>query len=119
MIELIIVIVIVGILAVVAIPRYFANIEKARKAESVSTMRAIREALVGYYAVNNGFPSPDTFPISVIIDGDTVMRLVRPISPNFTFTYDVATINAAHTSSGGECDYTMNIASGAIATACD
>ena len=114
LIELIIVIVIVGILAVVAIPRFFANIEKARKAEAVSTMSAIREVLQGYYALNNAYPAAGTFPITVVIDGETVSTLTRPSSPNFVFNYTATAVSATHSATGGSCDYTMNISTAAI-----
>ena len=113
LIELIIVVVIVGILALVAIPRYFANIEKARRAEAYSSMRAIREAILGYYAVNALYPSG--FTITVIIDGDAVMQVAEPSSNNFTYDYTgTSNITAVHKSTGGSCDYNMTVATGAV-----
>ncbi len=109
LIELIIVVVIIGILALVAIPRYFANIEKARKAEAYSTMRTIREGILGYYAANALYPSG--FPITVTIDGDAVMVVAQPISNSFTYTYNASTVvNAAP--GPGACTYGMNITTG-------
>lgn len=116
LIELIIVIVIVGILALVAIPRYFANVEKARKAEALSSMRAIREAIMGYYAANNAQPSANSFPITVTIDGENVMVVERPSSSNFNYSYTAATITATH-SGAGICTYTMSITDGTIGKA--
>ena len=110
LIELIIVVVIIGILALVAIPRYFANIEKARKAEAYSTMRSIREAVLGYYAANALYPSG--FPITVTIDGDAVMVVAQPISNSFTYTYNASSVvNAA--ARAGACTYGMNVSTGA------
>jgi len=113
LIELIIVIVIVGILALVAIPRYFANVEKARKAEALSSMRAIREAIMGYYAANNAYPSPNSFPITVTVDGENVMVVEQPSSTNFSYSYNANTITATHTGAG-VCTYTMNINTGSV-----
>ena len=112
LIELIIVIVIVGILAMVAIPRYFANINKARRAEAVSTLRSIREALMGFYAANNAFPATDSFPITVLLDGETVLTMDRPVSANFTFVYAATAITAMTRTDGPA--YTMQIASGSV-----
>ncbi|MFA4989504.1 MAG: prepilin-type N-terminal cleavage/methylation domain-containing protein [Candidatus Omnitrophota bacterium] len=109
LIELIIVVVIIGILALVAIPRYFANIEKARKAEAYSTMRAIREAILGYYAANAVYPSG--FPITVTIDGDAVMVVAQPGSNNFTYSY-TATTTVSAAPGPGACTYTMNVSTG-------
>jgi prepilin-type N-terminal cleavage/methylation domain-containing protein len=113
LIELIIVIVIVGILALVAIPRYFANVEKARKAEALSSMRAIREAIMGYYAANNAQPTTNSFPITVTIDGENVMVVERPSSSNFNYSYTASTVTATH-SGAGICTYTMSIADGTV-----
>jgi len=116
LIELIIVIVIVGILAMAAIPKYFANIERARKAEATSSMSAIRDTLQSYKSVYGVYPADDTFPIVVVVEGETITTVAQPSSGNFTFGYNSATITATHV--GGNCDYTMNIASGAIGEVC-
>lgn len=115
LIELIIVVSIVGILALVAIPKYFANIEKARKAEAVSTCRAIREGLLGYYSANNAYPAADTFPITVVVDGETVLSLQRPLSANFTYSYTAANVVATRVT--GSYTYTMSIETGNVTSA--
>ena len=117
LIELIIVIVIVGILAMVAIPRYFANINKARRAEAVSTLRSVREALMGLYAASNSFGTADTFPITVLLDGETVLTMDRPISANYTFTYTGAggtPGNVVATTRTDGPSYTMTVATGSV-----
>ena len=77
-------IVIIGILAVIAVPAYFANIEKARTAEATSTLSAIRQAEVAYYAANAAYTL--ALPITVVMDGDTIVNLAAPISPNFVYS---------------------------------
>ncbi len=114
LIELIIVIVIVGILAMVAIPKYFANIQKAKRAEAVSSMRSIREGLMGYYSVNNAFPAAGTFPFTVVVDGETVLTMDQLVSPNFTYTYTATNVTATKIAGMSTKDYTMSIASGAV-----
>jgi len=52
LIELIVVIIIVGILASVAIPMMRGNIEKAKKSEAQAIMGTIRVAQKAYYAEN-------------------------------------------------------------------
>jgi prepilin-type N-terminal cleavage/methylation domain-containing protein len=92
LLELLIVIVILGILASIALPRYSANLEKAREAEAKSTLNVIRQAEMGYYAEKGRFTS--TFPINVTLSGDLSrpdIMLVEPISPSFTFTVDNTT----------------------------
>ena len=57
LVELMIVIVIVGILAAVAVPIYKANVFKARASEAEATLGTIRTALRVYYAANNTYPT--------------------------------------------------------------
>jgi len=114
LIELIIVIVIIGILAVVAMPKYFANIEKARKAEAYSSLRAIREAIIGYVSVNNAAPTDNTFPITVTLDGDNVLQIDRPSSSSFLYSFAGNSIVATHQATAGTVTYTMNVNTGAI-----
>lgn len=111
LIELIIVVTIVGILAIVALPKYFANIERAKKSEAVATMSSIREAIMGYYAANGAFPDASTWPITVNISGEEVLKVVQPISANFTYDFTPTTTVSA-TSKGATtlCSYTMNVA---------
>ena len=54
LLELIIVIVIVGVLASLALPRLFAAVEDSRLAEAWSTISSIRSAMERYYLMNNG-----------------------------------------------------------------
>lgn len=106
LIELIIVVVIVGILAMVAIPKYFANIKKAEKAKVISTLNSIREVMMGYNAANGALPTIAAGSnVDVVVDGDTVMSVTIPTgyaytSPNIT----APAING--------CTYTMNVNTG-------
>jgi len=56
LVELMIVIVIVGILAAVAIPIYRGNIKKAKMSECDAALGTIRTALRVYYAENGNYP---------------------------------------------------------------
>ncbi|MBU4445580.1 prepilin-type N-terminal cleavage/methylation domain-containing protein [bacterium] len=57
LVELMIVIVIVGILAAVAVPIYTANIKKAKMSECDAALGTIRTALRVYYATNDPTPA--------------------------------------------------------------
>jgi Tfp pilus assembly protein PilE len=116
---LIIVIVIIGILAMIAIPRYFANIESARKAEAVSTMKSIREGMMAYHAEKGVFPTTNTWPIDVYISTQrgaagaiADMVVGEPLSSNFLFTYTDSTITA--TTKVGGSSYTMGVTTGEV-----
>ena len=88
LIELIIVVVIIGILALVAIPRYFANVTKAQENAVYANLGLIREAALAYYAVNNAYPADSTWPIVVSVDGETIVNLSRPPNLNgYSYQY--------------------------------
>ncbi|MDD5568370.1 MAG: prepilin-type N-terminal cleavage/methylation domain-containing protein [Candidatus Omnitrophica bacterium] len=114
LIELIIVIVIIGILALVALPRYFANIESARKAEAYSTMDAYRNAELAYYAKNGSYATvSSSAALRVDIDGDNSNDIQVQGNPtNFTYAVnkDTAIISATHVT--GSVDYYMCISTG-------
>lgn len=54
LIELLVVLVVIGILAVIALPRYGATLERSRQAEATSILGAMRGAQLRYAAENNG-----------------------------------------------------------------
>jgi len=56
LVELMIVIVIVGILAAVAVPIYTGNVNKAKQSECDAALGTIRTALRVYYAENGAYP---------------------------------------------------------------
>ncbi|WP_282192787.1 type IV pilin protein [Romboutsia ilealis] len=56
LVELLVVIAIIGILAVVAVPALFKNIEKGKVAELESDISAIRSAALSFYAENSRYP---------------------------------------------------------------
>jgi prepilin-type N-terminal cleavage/methylation domain-containing protein len=91
LIELIIVVVIIAILALVAIPRYFANVTKSQKNAIYANLDAIRQALLGYYAVYGVYPHPNTWPIVVTLDGDRVIN-----HPNLSHTQRSYYYTAGH-----------------------
>jgi prepilin-type N-terminal cleavage/methylation domain-containing protein len=106
LIELIIVIVIIGILAVVALPKYFANIKKAEKAQALSNLGSIREAMMGYHAANGSLPDvAEGGTIEVIVDGDSVMTVTVPGG----YSSDGSTITAKEING---CTYSMDVNTG-------
>ena len=56
LVELLVVIAIIGILAVVAVPALFKNIEKGKIADLESDISAIRSAVLSYYTDNSEYP---------------------------------------------------------------
>ncbi len=93
LLELLIVIIIIGILAAVALPRYFANIENARRAEAQSTLRSLREADLAEFA-RTGTPFAVAPPWAVDVDADGTNDIA--VTPNITrFTWTIGTAGVA------------------------
>jgi prepilin-type N-terminal cleavage/methylation domain-containing protein len=82
LIELIIVVVIIAILALVAIPKYYASATKSQMNAAYANLGLIREAVLAYYAVHNSYPADGTWPVTVTIEGETIMNLSRPLNLN-------------------------------------
>ncbi|MBQ7909055.1 MAG: prepilin-type N-terminal cleavage/methylation domain-containing protein [Elusimicrobiaceae bacterium] len=55
LIELLVVVLIIGILSSVALPQYEKSVEKARAAEALGMVRAIRDAQQVYYMANGSY----------------------------------------------------------------
>jgi len=68
LVELMIVIVIVGILAAVAVPIYTANIKKAKMSECDAALGTVRTALRVYYATHDPTPAYPTWTGAVTAD---------------------------------------------------
>lgn len=61
LLELLIVIIIIGILASIALPQYAATIEKARSGEAIINAGAVRVALDRYWYQNGTLPANSNF----------------------------------------------------------
>ena len=57
MIELLVVLLIIGVLAAVAAPLYFANTSRAKASEAVATMSLLRQSMRDYYASHTSYPA--------------------------------------------------------------
>ena len=68
LVELAIVIAILGILAVVAIPKYLGMVDDARSAAAKSQLGTVRSAIAIYYAKNKGV-MPTTLDGTLFADG--------------------------------------------------
>ena len=119
LLELIIVVIIIGVLASIGLPRYFDAIEKARKSEAVGTMTGIRNIEQAYYTVNGAYMAAglvtNNATVSVDMDNDGVadISMVVPNSPNFTYTNTLTTIVATKKGST-KYTQTMDIATGVV-----
>lgn len=111
LIEMVIVTVIVGTLAAIAVTQYSGAIEQGRSAEARSVMSDIVAAERAYYVENNAY----TTTITSLHNYDSV-----PASDNFTFSVPSADatsgyVQATRISSGeGRTTYYMCLKSGKI-----
>jgi len=103
---------VIGVLAAIPVPMYLSQIQKARRAEALVTLKLIREAIVGYQALRDLRLEPNSFPINITVDNNTVLNIERPVTANFTYSYDAN--NCIATTLSGQVAYTMNIATGAV-----
>ena len=110
LIELIIVAVIIGILAMVAIPRYFVNIKKSRKAAVVTNLGAIRDAIMAYNAATMELPTV-TGGSSIIVTIDSEQNLNVGVPADYTFDNPIIYAPAVD-----GCAYTMNLGTGVVGT---
>ena len=92
LVELIIVIVIIGVLALIAVPRIYINIENARRAEALAVMRSIAEAEKAYAAALTGneiktVSGSADWPVTSDFenDGQNEYSMEDPVSQNFDF----------------------------------
>jgi prepilin-type N-terminal cleavage/methylation domain-containing protein len=111
LIELIIVVVIIGILALVAIPRYFANVAKAQKSQVYANLDALRQVTLSYYAVYGIYPTTNAWPITVTVDGDMVMSMVNPSNANWVYSHESTSSPPLYTykQPGNSCWYGMRL----------
>jgi prepilin-type N-terminal cleavage/methylation domain-containing protein len=118
LIELIIVVVIIGILALVAIPRYFANVAKAQKSQVMANLDTVRQAQLAYYATYGVYRS--SFPIAVTLDGDTIINMGDPSNATWTYVTAQSAVDGcspnwyvqANKQPGSTCYYWMCVSSG-------
>ena len=89
LLEIIIVIIIVGVLASLALPRFFSTVEFSRSTEALASMSSLRGAVERCYLANGGNYSGCTIP---------VIDVANPgISPGASFTYNIITATLAYT----------------------
>ncbi len=73
LIELLVVVLIIGILAAVALPRYQRTVEKARMIEAVTNVRAIAQAHQVYYLAHGEYLGPnDMEKLDISIPGSNI-----------------------------------------------
>jgi prepilin-type N-terminal cleavage/methylation domain-containing protein len=94
LIEMMIVVLIVGILATVSIPRYIITVERGRSAEARQALGTIREAETAFYLEN------DQFTATI---GDLGLPYPAACSASYHYRYAIAVSGAAFTATATRC----------------
>ena len=93
LVELLVVMLILGLLAAIAIPAFFSQRDKARDAEAKSAVRTAQTAIETYATDNDGSYANATVAALVTIEptlGDVGARLTLPAAPTAdTYTVQV------------------------------
>ncbi len=89
LIELLVVVLIIGILAAIALPQYRRVVEKARMTEAVMIVKAIAQSQQGYYLLHDEYADCiDLDQIDIDLGGaDTVYSGVCPAKQTTHFLY--------------------------------
>ncbi len=114
LVELLVVMLILGLLAAIAIPSFFNQRDKARDADAKSSARTAQTAIETYATDHNGsYLNADPGALQNIEPtlNDVGARLTVPTATATTYTVTVASENAGHTFSisraaGGTTDLT-------------
>lgn len=93
LLEILIVVIIVGIMATVAVPQFTKMIERAREAEAMGNLSAMRTAQKVYYLENNG--------VYAITLGDLLVELEASASWDFSVNTDGSGQSIATRTGGG------------------
>jgi len=93
LVELLVVVVMLGILAAVAVPRFSGATDDARSASTQSTLAGVRSA-IATYRMNAVIRGDDPFPTLDLLTDGTVVKFEVPANP-FTGVGGVQGVNAS------------------------
>ena len=68
LVELTVVILIIGVIATIAAPKFFSSVEDAQENSAISSLTTIRNAISLYKANNNGYPGTDETTFKSALD---------------------------------------------------
>lgn len=99
LVELMVVLAILALLLTLAVPRYFAGIERAKEATLKHDLNAIRESIDKFYADNGNYPKDledlverkyiRKLPVDPITDSSETWLITSPEAPLAGDVYDI------------------------------
>ncbi len=111
LVELMIVVIIVGILAAVAIPMYQGATERAKASEAVAALGTIRGALRVYYAEHGTYVNANFTDGAVVTNGNVLDVSVNDLLGRYfsgaCYTFDGVPLAATYSI---ECDGSLSVA---------
>ena len=88
LVELLVVVLIVGILAAVALPKYQKAIERSRAAEAITILRSLAQASEAYYLATGGYPTKfDELPVTVPYTGNQAAITAAGVKDTYSNNY--------------------------------
>lgn len=100
LIELLIVMVIVGILVTISLPKYRASMERGRAMEGINNVRAISDAVNAKYVMNgNAYSLDGLVNSSNYVTGVDMTKSVNFTTPKMTLSGSTVTITTTRTGS--------------------
>ena len=118
LVELLVVMLILGLLAAIAIPAFFSQRDKARDAEAKSAVRTAQTAIESYATDNDGsYANADTADLVAIEPtlGDVGARLTLPVAP----TADTYTVQVESETDATQLFRISRAANGTTTSTCD
>ena len=95
LLELLIVVIVIGILAAIALPQYMSTIERSKAGEAMANIGAIRSSLDRYWYESGGDLSGATLPDSAD-ENDTTLDINNPNAvTNKLYTYSISGLSAS------------------------
>jgi len=91
LLELIVVIIVLGILASIAVPKYFEVVERGRTAEAVSILGLVRSSQMRHYAEKTTFVGGDCSNLDVGYTGTKFYKMACTAAADADEANDIAT----------------------------
>ena len=121
LLELLIVVIIIGILALIAVPQFFSAADRAKDAKAKQILTSFRTAILAYRSVYGSWPAAVAAGGTLVVDMDTTsagndIEVVIPTDasdPDYQYAVAAAGVTtAAKEGTGTNKSWSLNCATG-------